>query len=60
MAWVPLTCISRIFYICDLRSGQRRGLSVLSQWGKTEMLLDPCVRIGTVQSFRNQDDLEQP
>ena len=30
-----------------------------SQWRKMEMPLDSCVRIGTFQSFRNHDDLEQ-
>ena len=59
-AWVSLIFISRIFYICDLRSGQRRDLSIISQWRKAEMPLDPRVRIGAVQIFRNQDDLEQP
>ena len=31
---VPTTCISRIFYIGDLRSGQFRDLPIISQWGK--------------------------
>ena len=35
--WVPLTCISRIYvYICDLRSGQCRDLSIISQCRKNE------------------------
>ena len=55
-----VTCISQIFYICDLRSGQRRDLSIVSQWRKTEMPLGPCVRVGTVQIVRYQDDFEQP
>ena len=59
-AWVPLTCISWILYICDLRSGQRRDLSIISEWRKTKMPLDPFVRVGTVQIVRYQDDLEQP
>ena len=51
-AWVPLACISRIFfYICNLGSGQCSDLSIISQWRKMKMLLYPCVRIGAVQIF---------
>ena len=59
--WVPLTCILYIFdfYICDLRPGRRRDLSIINQWKKVKMPDDPCERIGTVQLFRNHDDLEQ-
>ena len=34
---VPTTCISRILYIGDLRSGQFRDLPIISQWGKTQV-----------------------
>ena len=43
---VPTTCISRIFYIGYLRSGQFRDLSIISQWGKTKI---PQIRIKSVQ-----------
>ena len=33
----PITCISRIFYIGDLRSGQFCGLSIISQWRNIEI-----------------------
>ena len=59
-AWMPLTCISRIFHICNLRSGQCRDLSIMSQWRKNKMPLEPCVRLGAVQIFWNHVDLEKP
>ena len=31
---IPTTCISRIFDICDQRSGQFRDLTIISQWAK--------------------------
>ena len=34
---VPTGCMSPIFYTADLGSGQFRDLSILSQWGKTEI-----------------------
>ena len=55
-AWVNLTCISLILFICDLRPGQCRDFSIISQWRKMKMPLDSCVRIGIVQIFLNHDD----
>ena len=55
---VPLASLSHIFYICELRSGQCRDLSIISQWRKMKMPLDLCVRIGTVQIFWNDNVLE--
>ena len=41
LIWVTvcIKCISRIFDICDLRSGQFCDLSIISQWEKIEMRL---------------------
>ena len=41
---VRAICISWIFYIPDLRSGQFRDLPLLSQWAKFQL---PLFRIGT-------------
>ena len=41
---VRAICISWIFYIRDLRSGQFRDLPMLSQWEKFKL---PLFRIGT-------------
>ena len=30
-------CMSRIFDICDLRSGHFRDLSIISQWAKNKL-----------------------
>ena len=38
-AQVSTTCISRIFDIGDLRSGQFRDLPIISQWEKIQILL---------------------
>ena len=34
---VPTKCISRIFDICDLRSGHIRDLPIISQWAKIKL-----------------------
>ena len=34
---VPTKCISRIFDICDLRSGHFRDLPIISQWAKIKL-----------------------
>ena len=47
---VPTTCISRIFYIGDLRSGQFRDLPIISRRGKTKT---PQIRIRFVQIVEN-------
>ena len=51
---VPTTCISRIFYIGDLRSGPFRDLPIISQWGKTQM---PQILIRSVQIVQNHAHL---
>ena len=48
------TCISWIFYIGDLRSGQYRDLPIISQWEKTQM---PQILIRSVQIVQNHAQL---
>ena len=56
---VPLTCLSHIFYICELRSGQCCDLSIISKWRKMKMPLNLYVRIVAVHIFGNDAVLEQ-
>ena len=37
---VSTKCISRIFDICDLRSGQFHDLPIISQWEKFQLPLN--------------------
>ena len=65
----PLELGSRVRFcscICSLRwsfrreQRQCRDLSIICQWRKMKMPLDPCVRVGTVQNLQNNDILDHP
>ena len=47
---VRAICVSWIFYIRDLRSGQFRDQPMLSQWAKFQL---PLFRIGTFRFTGN-------
>ena len=52
--------ISDFLYMWPKVRSAPSDLSIISQWRKMKMSLDPCVRIGAVQIFWNHDDLVQP
>ena len=53
-AWVPTICISRIFPIGDLRSGQFCDLAIVRQWEKNQI---PHLRIRPGYFIMNWDML---
>ena len=51
-AWIPTNCISRIFYIDDLRSDRFRDHAIIRQWEKNHL---PLKRVRFAQIFQEHD-----